>query len=183
MTNSMIFTIGGNIGCGKSTVLHQLQSEYTTFTEPVDKWGAWLDLFYKDPVRNALPFQMKVLMEFTKIPDVDKIVTERSPQDSLHVFSKSLPAEEYALYEEYVDTLGWRPDVYIYLRTDPEVCMARIEQRNRPAEDRISIEYIRTLHERYEAFVDTLPHVHKIDGNQTTAKILDAVKNIMYLYI
>ena len=59
-----VITIGGNIGCGKTTVLSNLSKEWTVFKEPLEKWGSWLDLFYTNPQRYAFSFQMKILHDF-----------------------------------------------------------------------------------------------------------------------
>jgi deoxycitidine kinase len=41
-------------------------------------------------------------------------------------------------------------DGIIYLRSDPDVCQARLESRNRPEEQAIPVEYLRALHTRHE---------------------------------
>ena len=87
-----IITISGNIGCGKTTIIDELNNIFNTnesykiFKEPIDSWGSWLDLFYTNPDKYSFPFQMKVLIDFLyldNISDNDIVITERSPLDSL----------------------------------------------------------------------------------------------------
>ena len=186
----MIITIGGNIGCGKSTLLSLLSSEYKTYKEPIDKWGSWLDLFYTNPERYAFSFQMKILHDFMYLPpstttDSTVVVTERSPLDSLYVFCKSLKDSktithmEYNLFKEYVDTIGWKPDTFVYLRTTPEVCIQRMRERSRECETGVDFEYIRKIHDAYERFVDMLKQditVLEIDASQCVDDVYRIVK-------
>lgn len=193
----MIVTIGGNIGCGKSTVLAKLkQKKLEVFTEPIEKWGSWLDLFYSDKQRYSFPFQMKILIDFLyleKTTDTRVLITERSPQDSLHVFSKTLVDSkdlsymEYNLLKDYVNKIGWVPDVYIYLHTSPEVCKDRMDSRNRDCENGVTLDYLREIHAKYESFArKTLPEntiVHIVDAEQTTDQVFAEVNRIIEKYL
>lgn len=193
----MIVTIGGNIGCGKSTVLSKLkQNKLEVFTEPIEKWGSWLDLFYSDKQRYSFPFQMKILIDFLyleKTTDTRVLITERSPQDSLHVFSKALVDSkdlsymEYNLLKDYVNKIGWVPDVYVYLRTSPEVCKDRMDSRNRDCENGVTLDYLREIHAKYESFAGkTLPAntiVHIVDADQTADQVFAEVDRIMKKYL
>ena len=184
----MIISIGGNIGCGKSTLIQNLALHRPTYPEPLGKWGEWLTRFYGDPKKYGFAFQMKILLHFLDVKD--NAVAERSPLDALHVFARhllqtdTLSQEEYGLLEEYVHKIGWRPDVYIYLRTDPEVCAQRMRTRARECEGEVTFDYINKIHENYETYVGQLTDVtvHVIDANRDATKVLEAVKNILYMY-
>ena len=190
----MIVTIGGNIGCGKSTVLAKLkQKKLEVFTEPIEKWGSWLDLFYSNKPRYSFPFQMKILIDFLyleKTTEQSLLITERSPQDSLNVFSKALVDSkelsymEYNLLKEYADKIGWVPDVYIYLRTSPEVCKDRMDSRNRVCENGVTLDYLREIHTKYERFA--LPEktvVHTVDATQSADQVFAEVNRIIEKYL
>lgn len=188
-----IITIGGNIGCGKSTVIQELQKEYgdmcVVHPEPIQEWGSWLDLFYTDPPKYAFGFQMKILHSFLKFvnPTQQPCITERSPVDSLEVFAKTLYEDnvmnhlEYNLYKEYVDSIAWTPSVYVYLQTDPEVCVERIKKRARGCESGIDEKYVHKLHAYYE----TLPqkshpfHLHIVNANHNKETVLEHVRRIV----
>lgn len=187
-----IVTIGGNIGCGKTTVLSKLSEELTVFKEPLEKWGSWLDLFYTNPERYAFSFQMKILHDFLYFTPEQKesndlLITERSPWDSLYVFcktlkdSKTMTHMEYNLFKEYVDTIGWKPDTFVYLRTDPETCMKRMRERARVCETGVDDKYIQQIHDAYEKFVSVLQTdpditVHVIDANVSAEHVYAMVK-------
>lgn len=187
-----IVTIGGNIGCGKTTVLSKLSQERIVFKEPLEKWGSWLDLFYTNPERYAFSFQMKILHDFLYFTPEQKessdlFVTERSPWDSLYVFcktlkdSKTMTHMEYNLFKEYVDTIGWKPKTFVYLRTDPETCMQRIRERARECETGVDDKYIRQIHDAYEKFVKVLQAdpeitVHVVDANCCAEHVFATVK-------
>lgn len=192
-----VITIGGNIGCGKSTVIKELQNEYgdmcAVHPEPIQEWGSWLDLFYTDPPKYAFGFQMKILHSFLKCvgsrdsTSTQPFITERSPVDSLEVFAKTLYEDnimnhlEYNLYKEYVDSIAWTPSVYVYLQTDPEVCVERIKKRARGCESGIDEKYVHKLYAYYE----TLPqkshpfHLHVVDANQSKETVLEHVRRIV----
>ena len=101
MVMDFVTTISGNIGCGKTTIVERLFKEFNEqfkfYKEPLDSWGSWLDLFYTNPNKYAFPFQMKVLIDFLyfdkTVDQVDNIITERCPLDSLYVFTKTLKNE------------------------------------------------------------------------------------------
>lgn len=180
MRNVIVCTVGGNIGCGKSTILKKLADGTVNletplvrvFMEPLDKWGDWLRLFYKDAHKHAFGFQMKVLVEFAyrfsagEDGGVRNIinVTERCPMDSLYVFAHALQnsgymnANEYELFEQCVCTFGWKPTHYVYVRTTPEEAYRRLQKRNRGCESGIELQYLRDVHDAYEKYVyETLP--------------------------
>lgn len=184
----MIVTIGGNIGCGKSTLLKNLHPKYKVVPEPVEKWGSWLDLFYSDMKRYGLGFQMKVLYEFLN-PE-DGTLTERCPLDALYVFGKSLVQSEiithmeYNLFSDFVNTIGWAPNVYIYLRADPQLCFDRIKRRSRNAENGVSLEYIIQIHNQYDKFMDILRdigvHVYTVNADYNQEHVTEAVETLLH---
>ena len=196
-----IITISGNIGCGKTTIIDNLtqvykdKDFYKIFKEPIDSWGSWLDLFYTNPNKYAFPFQMKVLIDFlylNNISDKDFIITERSPLDSLHVFTKTLKNDdkitylEYNLYQEYVKKIGWKPKHIIYIQTNPNNCIQRIKKRMRGCESGIDESYIQSIHTIYEQWIDSIKNndesninVHIINGNQEKETVFENVKDII----
>lgn len=154
----MKISICGNIGCGKTTVLRQLESSEAldVVFEPVHKW-TMLDDFYKDMKRWSFPLQVQVLHSFLQEEQKEKdTIYERSPQESCNIFTTSLYQQgfigqkEYDLLRSMTDSMAWKPDLVIYLRCDPEICKQRILTRNRECEHDISLTYLEHLHELYE---------------------------------
>ena len=194
-----ITTVGGNIGSGKSTVLKKLESKLATshvfVSEPIDKWGDWLRLFYEDKKKYAFSFQMKILYEYVfvkNIPSQTRVISERSPLDSTGVFAQHLVQQgylnshEYDLLKDCNKVMGWEPDVYIYVRTDPRVCYDRMVSRNRNAESGVPIEYLAELHSVYEGFYQTIKNsgikCYVVDGNGCMETTHASVLRILELH-
>ena len=191
----MRVSIEGNIGSGKSTVIASLASSahahaFETFVEPVDEWGDLLDLFYSSPAEWALAFSLKVLMSF-RAPAAHEgnCLVERSPLACRHVFSQllyndgSLTQQEWDLFKEYHDVLAWKPDCIVYVDTPVEVCMARVQHRDRVSERGLDVEYLKRVEFQYLnvlRFVDV--PVVRLDGtlprDQLHAAALEAINNI-----
>lgn len=153
----MRISIGGSIGSGKSTILQMLKANgYDVFFEPVDEWKH-ISKFYEDKKRWAFTFQIEVLNSFTSCPNKKTTICERSPWESYHIFAKTLltsgdmTVDEFELYKNLYDKFAWKPDLFIYLRTDPSICMERIKLRNRLCEASIDLEYLKTLHTLYDS--------------------------------
>lgn len=157
-----IFTIDGNIGCGKSTVIDFLHMHYKipVDPEPVAKWQPYLHDIYKNG-KGAFEFQVRVWLDRCWIqqrPNMSSIVMERSPFFQSNVFipanvaTGKLNVREYHMLQEmYVQSSRtWAPHGYIYLRSDPSKCAERINLRDRPSEDGITLSYLYRLHALHE---------------------------------
>tara|TARA_Y100000389_G_scaffold201059_1_gene242855 strand:- start:3772 stop:4338 length:567 start_codon:yes stop_codon:yes gene_type:complete len=182
----MKISIGGNIGCGKSTLLDRLQKEgYTVFFEPVDEWKH-LTKFYENKERWSFTFQMEILNSFQKLKQ-DRTIYERSPWESYHIFSKMLlesgcmSPSEFELFEGLYNKLAWKPDLFIYLRTTPDICKERIIKRQRSCETNIDVEYLKNLHDRYEALYERC--LVCVDANRTIDEVYEDVIKIIAPYL
>jgi deoxyadenosine/deoxycytidine kinase len=188
-------TIDGNIGSGKSTVLRLLSCPNVAVApEPLEDWGAWLNRLY-DPgyVTGALEFQLRVWLDrcskrpMPTPPDARILCVERSPAFQQHVFVHANRALGHitdsgaALLHELYDT-AWRPDIYVYLRTDPAACAARIAGRGRACESALSLDYLQRLHAAHEATAAHLPGaVHTIDvEGKRPEEVADAVRRSVF---
>ena len=158
--------IDGNIGSGKTTQLNLLSGlGYKVNCEPIHEWP--LELFYKDKCRWAFLLQMSILKSFL---DKDGLIWERSPESSREVFWKMLgqgTSEEEGVYRYFYEKYSWSPDVHIYIRTDPDVCLDRITSRKQTGDTRIDLEYLTTVHRYYEEYISS-KSVHIIDGNKSS---------------
>ena len=109
-----IFTVDGNIGSGKSTLIKLLKKKYKSFgdkkvvflPEPVDIWESIKDKngknviesYYEDQVKFAFPFQMMAYISrvhqireiMNNSDDNTIIICERSVYTDKHVFAKML---------------------------------------------------------------------------------------------
>ncbi len=60
-------------------------------------------------------------------------------------------------WEIYTDWFNWlsnefdvKPDGYIYLKVQPNICLERINKRNRQEESGIPIEYLENIHIKHD---------------------------------
>ena len=198
----MKISIEGAIGSGKSTLLSRLCSEkrIPVFLEPVDEWGEWLSMFYKDPSRWGMSFNLKVLMSFHKWKANQFFsLYERSPISNRYVFAQLQYEEgrmtklELDMFSEIYKELSWKPDVVIYIRTDPSVSMERIMKRARGCETDISMDYIEAIHKKHEELFGGgedsevlslgVQRVIIIDGNQDADDVYADVVDVLNKYL
>ena len=191
-TDTILISIEGNIGSGKSTILNHLKETYPHWTfvdEPVDTWMALknekgeslLEIFYKDKRRWSYTFQnVAVLHRFKKLhqalnhPDGEKprvIVMERSIFTDKMVFTRMLKADgcidelEWQIYQEWfqhVNHLLPDMDAYIYVNTKPARCMERIIKRHREGESIIPVEYLERLHTYHDDWLAPPQQKHPV---------------------
>lgn len=171
--------IDGNIGAGKTTQLSLLEDRgYCVRKEPLDQWP--LELFYSDPERWGLMFQM-IILKTLKAQD-NRCVYERCPQTSRDVFWKLMKKnpEEDRTYHMYYETEGWSPDVYIYISTPPELCQERMKSRSQDGDSSVSLQYLQDLHMEYLAMYAGLEcPKYIIDGTLTEDDILKTITDIV----
>lgn len=163
---SIINTIDGNIGAGKTTVLEYLHTHYKLpiDLEPVKKWQPYLDDIYSND-KGTFEFQVRVWLDRCWIQPKSNtlpMLMERSPYFQRNVFipanveNGKLNEREYTtLHEMYEKSNNiWIPNGYIYLRSDPLKCAERIKIRNRKSEDHIPSDYLIKLHQLHEDTYD-----------------------------
>ena len=196
-----IISVNGNIGSGKSTLMDNLSKAayqdtklFDLIPEPIESWKPWLKLFYEDPKRYAYSFQSVVLLhqmiQYEFICESQKMMNpivlfERDPLVSHHIFAQTLmedgnihPLEMEVYREMYRRKFHWIPDYTVYIRTEPEVCLERIHERNRSSEGGIPLDYLKKLHNHHERLFIDEAHRYEgrvivIDGSQTPEKVAE----------
>ena len=173
-----IITIDGNIGCCKTSILNYFHKNYKLAIdlEPVDSWMEYLANLY-NTTNSSYDFQIKVWVDRCWIQEKTtmSVLMERSPYFIKNVFvrkaydDKSINETEYdniIKLHKTTDDL-WKPNGYIYLRSEPEKCLQRIIKRGRFAEKNIQLEYIQSIHElhekNYKAALDAKMNIIVID--------------------
>ena len=162
-----IVSIDGNIGCGKSTLVNMLKSHGEVITERIDSWP--LAEFYNNPSRWALALQIKILQTMTKPSSHQYTFHERCLQSSNHVFwrhlldTKQVTDIEDDIYQDAFQKYEWSPDTIIYLRCSPEKCFKNIQKRSQTGDSSISYEYLKSIHDKYEEFINMYENIHVID--------------------
>jgi deoxyadenosine/deoxycytidine kinase len=192
----MKICIEGNIGCGKTSVIRKIHevTRLPVFLEPVDEWADWLDLFYNDPTRWGFTFNLNVLMTFNQWSNLQcKALYERSPLSCRKVFAQlqhingDVSDLEIELLDKLYSQLKWQPDVIIYLRADPEVCMERMTTRGRSCENNVKLEYLEDVHALYEDMIDKTFNknirVHTIDANRDADLVFQDVLRIVKNFV
>jgi len=188
---SIIISIDGNIGSGKSTIIKKLKDQFINeehiifLEEPVNEWikikddkKNIIEKFYEDPDKYSFPFQMMALISRYKIlndtilkhPN-SIIITERSLYTDKNIFakmlfdSKKLNTFEYQIYnkwfEEFVKKLPEHK--FIYLHTKPDTCINRIKTRSRDGEDKIDIEYLNKCNEYHDKMFEQIKYEQKFN--------------------
>ena len=127
---------------------------------------------YSDVKRFAFRFQMmayitrlKKLRQALKTPNVRLIITERCLLTDAHVFakmlydSKKIEQDEYDIYTRWFDEFAKevQPSCIIYFKASTEVCMKRIQKRNRPGESNISFEYLEECNRYHDDWLNFVP--------------------------
>lgn len=87
----------------------------------------------------------------------------------------------YKYLEFFENAFNPKIDAIIYLRTTPQVLYDRIQSRNRPGEQNISIEYLQQLNTLYDNWLlnEREIKVYIIDANETTIDISNQISNIL----
>ena len=158
-----IFSVEGNIGSGKSTIVEFMKNNtkldnIVFLREPVDLWEnikdkngeSILSKFYANTKKYSFSFQMMAyisrlaLLRDTVRKHPNKIiVTERCVSTDKNVFAQMLYDDGNIEEVDYKIYLQWFEEfihdfpitAYIYVYTPPEVCSERIRKRNRNGEN------------------------------------------------
>lgn len=191
----VIYTIDGNIGCGKTTILNYLHKHKNMQIdlEPVDKWKPFLDNIYINKT-GYFNLQIKVWLDRAWIQDKETnsiIFMERSPYFIRNTFNKNdyinnnINEDEYNVINEMYQKTDkiWKSNFYIYLRSSPKKCLERIKIRGRDNEINIDEDYLTSIHnlheEAYLQLLETNKNVILIDIENKT--IEEIVKEIISL--
>lgn len=166
----MHIAIAGNIGSGKTTLTKLLAKHYKwdLLEEAVDN-NPYLFDFYKDMQRWSFNLQIFFLnSRFEQLLDIHRsgrnVVQDRTIYEDAYIFAPNLHAmglmttrdfENYFRLFKNMESAVTPPDLLIYLRASVSNLVSQIAERGREYENSISIDYLRRLHERYEAWIST----------------------------
>jgi len=186
-----IITLDGNIGCFKTSILNYFHKYYKTPVdlEPVENWSEYLKNMYNTD-KSTYNFQIRVWLDRCWIQEKSNtiLLMERSPYFIKNVFVEKAYEDKTISEEEYKNILTlhkttdklWKPQGYIYLRSNPEICFNRIIKRGREAEKNIKIEYLKRIHElhdkKYEEALKNNKNIICIDvENKSVADICSEI--------
>ncbi|MEZ5598121.1 MAG: deoxynucleoside kinase [Pseudomonadales bacterium] len=156
--------VEGPIGVGKTTLATRIAEElgYSSLLEPSVE-NPFLEAFYRDARRNALPTQLYFLLHRSRqVADLaqDDMLSPRIVADFLlekdELFARlTLTPEEFDLYSlisQKLDLTPRAPDLVIYLQASVDVLLTRIRQRGIRAEQRMETDYLSSLTDAYTQF-------------------------------
>lgn len=176
----IILSVEGNIGCGKSSILQQIESrlppDVKILMEPVDLFQAYkggnpLKLFYDNPGKYAFFTQSHIIesqhqhfYEHIQMKEpISLLIAERSLFSPV-VFTNTLfkmgwltQIEKEKLHEysqwviaNFCSDAPMGAHYIFYMHEHAHVCKSRISERARPGESVISCTYLSRLEEEYQ---------------------------------
>jgi deoxyadenosine/deoxycytidine kinase len=187
----MKIVIDSNIGGGKTTLINRIsqQTRLPTFLEPVIDWNEYLDLFYKDPQKWAFAFNLKVLCSYSEwINNKFNAIYERSPYTCRYVFTELQVEEnqihplELKVFDKIFEQMSWKPDIIIYIKTNPEICYNRMTTRGRACEEKVPLDYLIKLDKMHDKYINNIKktvNVYEIDGNNDEETVYNDVMKIL----
>ncbi len=156
--------VEGPIGVGKSSLARRLAETLgAELVAEAAMENPFLERFYQDPRRAALPVQLYFLMQrarqFEALAQSDLFQPARVADFMMEkdrLFAEiNLDDDELALYEQVYARLTIHtpePDLVIYLQAPVETLRARIAQRGIACEQAIGDDYLARLSEHYARF-------------------------------
>jgi len=175
MDRPFTILVEGNVGSGKSTFLNILDSlpDIQVFPEPVESWQQvgrqnLLEDMYAEPHRWTTTFQLYSSLTRSSLylksqeSSSPVVVLERSLYSERYCFVEMLlhsgviTKGEAALLDRWFNTMtnttitGMEVDLIVYIRSDPNILMNRIDRRGRQEEDGLPFSFLQDLHSLHE---------------------------------
>ena len=196
--------IAGNIGAGKTSLTKLLAKNYKwdTLFEDVDD-NPYLDDFYNEMQRWSFNLQIYFLKsrfyQLKKIKESSKTtIQDRTIYEDAYIFAPNLHSMGLMTtrdFDNYIDIFNLMesmvspPDLLIYLRATVPKIVEQIQSRGREYENTIRIDYLKLLHERYEAWISTyakgkhiiidIDNLNFVKNNDDLQKVFLSVDNAL----
>ncbi|KAF0197332.1 MAG: deoxyadenosine kinase [Bacteroidetes bacterium] len=165
----MHIAIAGNIGSGKTTLSGLLAKHFGWQPHYEDvETNPYLPSFYEDMQRWSFNLQVYFLnSRFRQIIEIRNsgktVVQDRTIYEDAYIFAPNLHAmnlmttrdfDNYSSLFELMSTFVKPPDLLIYLRASVPTLVSQIQKRGRDYENSIRIDYLKSLNDRYEAWIN-----------------------------
>lgn len=194
--------IEGGIAAGKTTLVEWLSRnpDVQIFPEPLSQWHSLngfniLEAFYENPTKWIFPFQSYVILTMAErhLQQTTKPIKimERSLMGADKCFielalqRQTIEKPEYDILKDWIRFIKNNHNLdiseLIYIRVPPSIAYQRIQNRQRPGEQHITIEYLTLLNTLYEDWLLNEHEilVHIIDGTQTIESVRNEVTSIL----
>ena len=165
----MHIAVAGNIGSGKTTLTSLLAKHFKwqAHYEDVDT-NPYLQSFYEDMRRWSFNLQVYFLnSRFRQVVDIRKkgksVIQDRTIYEDAYIFAPNLHAmglmttrdfDNYSSLFELMSTFIQPPDLLIYLKASVPTLVNQIQKRGREYENSIRLDYLKSLNERYEQWIE-----------------------------
>jgi deoxyadenosine/deoxycytidine kinase len=164
----MHIAVAGNIGSGKTTLTELLARHFGWEPSFEDlESNPYLNSFYEDMQRWSFNLQIYFLAtRFRQIVNIHSsgknVIQDRTIYEDAYIFAPNLHAmnlmetrdfENYSALFELISALIKPPDLLIYLRSTVPNLVKQIQRRGRTYEEAIRLDYLKSLNERYEAWI------------------------------
>ena len=165
----MHIAIAGNIGAGKTSLTRLLAKHFKweAHYEDVDT-NPYLNSFYEDMQRWSFNLQIYFLnsrfRQVVEIRDSGKtVIQDRTIYEDAYIFAPNLhemglmPTRDFENYQslfELMSSFIKAPDLLIYLRSSVPNLVNQIQMRGRDYENSIRIDYLKSLNDRYEKWIN-----------------------------
>jgi len=195
-----LYSIEGNIGSGKSTLIKYLKEHFkynmnVVFAdEPVQLWETIKDEnnktilshFYEDSSKWSFSFQ--IMAYISRLAEIRKkirqnpraiLISERCLLTDRHVFAKMLYDDKKIHTIDYQIYLKWFDEFldeismkgHIYLNASPQKCHERVIKRNREGEN-IPVEYLKKCHTYHTEWLNDKQNMLELDGNREETELV-----------
>ncbi len=196
----MHIAIAGNIGAGKTTLTTLLAKQFgwSAQYETVDD-NPYLNDFYNDMQRWSFNLQIFFLnSRFNQVVDIRKsgetVIQDRTIYEDAEIFAPNLHEmglmstrdfNNYKSLFNLMTNLIQPPDLLIYLKASVPTLVNQIQKRGREYEESIRLDYLKTLNEKYNNWIDNysaskllvidVDHTDFTNNNEDLSKIIDKV--------
>jgi len=166
----MHLAIAGNIGSGKTTLTGLLAKQFKWHAQFEDvETNPYLESFYEDMRRWSFNLQVYFLnSRFRQVINIQKkgksVIQDRTIYEDAYIFAPNLHSmglmttrdfDNYSSLFELMSSFIKPPDLLIYLKASVPTLVNQIQQRGRGYENSIRLDYLKSLNERYEKWIES----------------------------